>query len=173
MDVETISNRLERLEAIEAIRALKARYLNACDRQDPAAVRACFKDGTCPIDTGYRGIFSNADDFVAMYAAAACHDHVFDKHQGSNAEIGLIDSDHASGFWCLDYRNINGRDQTLTLMSTFYRDSYVRAGGRWLIASSSCEFRTVFHGQFGDGSLEALLVGRSLANPAFQEKRAF
>lgn len=117
---EAIANllaRIERIESIEEIRALKARYLNACDQQDPSQVRACFANGHVCVDAGYLGVFDNADAFVEMYRAAACHDFVFDKHQAGNGEI-LIDGDRATGLWCLDYRNINTRDRTLTLMST-------------------------------------------------------
>ena len=41
----TLEQRLARLEAIEDIGQLKARYLHACDRKDPDAVRACFVTG--------------------------------------------------------------------------------------------------------------------------------
>ena len=37
----TPEQRLLRLESIEAIKRLKYRYLRACDKKDPAAIKAC------------------------------------------------------------------------------------------------------------------------------------
>ena len=54
-----IEERLARLEALEAIRRLKARFLNACDRQDPEAVRDCFAEGEVIIDMSYYGRCEN------------------------------------------------------------------------------------------------------------------
>ncbi len=164
-DVAALAARLRRLEDIEAIRHLKARYLNACDEKRPDEVRTCFVDGRVIIDADYRGVFESADAFVAMYRDAACHDFVFDKHQGGNAEIEIVDDTTGRALWCLDYRNINTRDNTLTLMSTFYHDSYRKVAGRWKIAASRCEFRTVFHAAFAAGSFDPLIAGRSLAGP--------
>ena len=45
----------QRLQDIEAIKQLKAQYLNACDRQDPEAVRGCFAEGEVIIDMSYFG----------------------------------------------------------------------------------------------------------------------
>ena len=43
--LKDIGRRLQRLEDIEAIRRLKARYLNACDSQDPEAPAAASRTG--------------------------------------------------------------------------------------------------------------------------------
>ena len=50
--LQRLEGELDRLRALEDIRQLKARYLNACDRQDPEAVRDCFAEGevVIPID---------------------------------------------------------------------------------------------------------------------------
>src|SRR5690348_11949697 len=95
MTISSDDRRLQRLEDIEAIRKLKARYLNACDQKDPARVRSCFANGRVVVDCEYRGVFGTADEFVAYYTGAACHDFVFDKHQAGNAEIDIVDDNHA------------------------------------------------------------------------------
>jgi ketosteroid isomerase-like protein len=169
---DTLAARLQRLEDIEAIRRLKARYLNACDQKDRDGVRACFTDGAVTFDTAHLGLFTTADDFVAMYAAAALHDHVLDKHQAGNAEIEIIDHGHARGLWCLDYRNINLRDRTLTLMSVIYHDSYEKMGGTWKISASRSEFKTALHCSYATGTLEALIAGQSVADPPIRLGRA-
>ena len=161
----TFASRLRRLEDIEAIRRLKARYLNACDQKDRDQVRACFSDGEVAIDTAHLGLFKSADDFVAMYANAALHAHVLDKHQAGNAEIETIDGSRARGLWCLDYRNINTRDRTMTLMSVIYHDTYAKIGGEWKISGSRSEFKTALHCSYAAGTLETLIAGQSVADP--------
>ena len=159
------ARRLQRLEDIEAIRELKARYLNACDQKDPDRVRSCFADGRVVVDAEYRGVFDSADTFVAYYSGAACHDFVLDKHQAGNAEIEIVDDTNARALWCLDYRNINTRDRTLTLMSVFYHDAYKKIGGQWKIAASRTEFKTVLVCSYESGTLAALVTGRTEADP--------
>ena len=162
---ETLARRIQRLEDIEAIRALKARYLNACDQKDPVRVRSCFADGDVPIDAEYRGVFDTADDFVSYYSGAALYDFVLDKHQAGNAEIEFDDATHARGRWCLDYRNINTRDRTVTLMSTFYHDRYEKIQGAWKITGSRTEFKTVLVSSYAGGALTPLVAGRTEADP--------
>jgi hypothetical protein len=164
-NLAALAQRLLRLENIEAIRRLKARYLNACDQKDRDQVRACFSDGEMAIDTAHLGLFATADDFVAMYADAALHEHVLDKHQAGNAEIEILDDNRARGLWCLDYRNINTRDRTMTLMSVIYHDTYEKIGGEWKISGSRSEFKTALHCSYAAGTLEALIAGQSVADP--------
>jgi len=169
---QSFAARLQRLEDIEAIRRLKARYLNACDQKDRDQVRACFADGLLTVDTAHLGVFATADSFVAMYAAAALHDHVLDKHQAGNAEIEILDDGHARGLWCLDYRSINTRDRTLTLMSVIYHDTYRKVAGEWKISGSRSEFKTALQCSYATGTLQALIAGQSVAEAPITVDRA-
>lgn len=165
-DLASILERLQRLEDIEAIRRLKARYLNACDQQDPAAVRACFApDNDCAVIVGHLGVFDTADGFCEMYTAQACHPWVLDKHQAGNGEIDLIDATHAKGLWCLDYRKIDTKDETLTFVSLLYHDEYEKIDGAWKIRRTRSEFKTGFFATYKTGTLQALVAGHSVADP--------
>ena len=161
-----LASRIERLEAIEAIRQLKARYLNACDTQDPQAVSNCFADSGVVIDMGHLGVFHSGDEFAAFYWAAGCHDYVFDLHQGANPEIDILDESHARGVWSLNYRNINTRERTITFLSLLYHDEYTKVSGKWKIVKCRVEFRTAMHLTYASGALVPLLAGRSLAHQA-------
>ena len=44
-EIDELRARVQRLEDTEAIRRLKARYLNACDSQQPESARDCFAEG--------------------------------------------------------------------------------------------------------------------------------
>ena len=164
-DLSALLRRIQRLEDIEAIRRLKARYLNACDQQDPAAVRATFApDGDCAVIVGHLGTYDTADGFCQMFHEQACHPHVLDKHQGGNAEIDIIDDTHAKGLWCLDYRKVDTKDETLTLLSLLYHDDYEKIDGEWKIRRTRSEFKAAFFGTYKTGVLQALVAGHSVAD---------
>ncbi|QFU77239.1 nuclear transport factor 2 family protein [Halioglobus maricola] len=161
--VESLERELAELRAIEAIRQLKARYLNACDRQDPEAVRACFAQGEVVIDMSYFGRCENRDEFVdGIFVPRGCHEHVLDMHHCANPEIEIIDRDNARGVWSLNYRNINTEDQTVTLISALYHDEYRRESGQWKVSRSRTEYRTALHCSYEPGSLEAKVAARTL-----------
>lgn len=158
-----IEQRLTRLEDIDAIKLLKARYLNACDRQDPEAVRECFAKGEVIIDMSYFGRCENRDEFVdGIFVPRGCHEYVLDMHHCANPEIEILDQSKANGVWCLNYRNINTQDQTVTLMSAVYHDSYTKIDGHWKVSGSRTEYRTVLHCSYEPGTLEVQVAARSL-----------
>lgn len=159
-----VEEELSRLRAIEQIRQLKARYLNACDRQDPEAVRACFAEGEVIIDMSYFGQCASRDEFVdGIFVPRGCHDHVLDMHHCANPEIEIVDACHARGTWSLNYRNINTQEQTLTLLSALYHDEYRCIEGDWKVSRSRTEYRTVMHCRYESGTLGVEAAARSLA----------
>ena len=159
-----IEERLARLEALEAIRRLKARFLNACDRQDPEAVRDCFAEGEVIIDMSYFGQCANRDEFVdGIFVPRGCHEHVIDLHQCANPELEILDDTSARGVWSLNYRNINTLERTVTLLSALYHDEYRKIDGEWKISRSRTEYRTVLNCTYEPGTLEVQVAARSLA----------
>ena len=161
---------MNELLEIEKIKQLKARYLNACDRQDPEAVRDCFAEGEVVIDMSYFGHCRDRDEFVdGIFVPRGCHDHVLDMHHCANPEIELLNDDNARGTWSLNYRNINTKDRTLTLMSALYHDDYRRVDGQWKVSRSRTEYRTVLHCSYEPGSLEVQVADRSLSGQPGEE----
>jgi SnoaL-like domain len=132
----TIEERLQRLEDDRAIRDLKARYLRACDTQQPEEVRDCLTANGAII--AYEGFprFDNRDNFVAIYAQMGCAPGIFDIHHGANGIISFESDSRATGKWSLFFHNINLTSQTLTQMGVEYDDIYVKAEGRWWIAET-------------------------------------
>lgn len=163
LNLADLTLRLEKLEAIEDIKTLKARYLNACDKQDPEAVRACFVKNGAIIDMDYFGYCDNRNTFVDdIFIPRGCHDHVLDMHQCSNPEITLLDASHATGVWSLNYRNINTQDHSITLISALYHDEYQREHGEWRIAKSRTEYRTALRCNYQADSLKVDIAARAL-----------
>lgn len=158
-----LAARVRRLEDLEAIRALKARYLNACDQQDPERAAGCFASGEISIDMGHLGRLTTREQFAAVFKELGCHPFVLDLHHGGNPELAFLDDDHATGVWSLDYRNLNTAAKTVTFLAVTYHDEYRRLDGEWRITSSRSQFRTALHCSYAGGNLEALLVDRSVA----------
>lgn len=158
-----LAARVRRLEDLEAIRALKARYLNACDQQDPERAAACFAPGEISIDMGHLGRLTTREQFAAVFKELGCHPFVLDLHHGGNPELAFLDDDHATGVWSLDYRNLNTATKTVTFLAVTYHDEYRRLDGEWCITASRSQFRTALHCSYAGGNLEALLVDRSVA----------
>jgi len=145
--------RIARLEAESAIRRLKARYLNACDAKDVDAIRACF---TPDAELDYQPIGKfGPDGLIEVFTQIAVNSPIVDVHQGHNAEIEVIDADHARGRWNLGFATYDPREGTFRLLSSFYHDEYVRTADGWRIAKSRNEPRTILDGKLTDGSVSA------------------
>lgn len=160
---EALARRVQRLEDLEAIRALKARYLNACDQQDPERAASCFAPGEIVIDMGHLGRLTKREQFAEVFRQLGCHPFVLDLHHGGNPEIAFLTDNHATGVWSLDYRNLNTQAKTVTFLAVTYHDEYRRLAGEWRITASRSQFRTALHCSYATGTLEALLADRSVA----------
>jgi hypothetical protein len=169
-ELEELRRRVQRLEDIEAIKAVKARYLNACDSQDPEAAKACFASGEVLIDMGHVGVFRDREAFAEIYRTFGCQPFILDMHHGANPQIEFEDQDRARARWALEYRNINTQAKTVTLVSLIYHDEYARHGGQWLITQSRSEFKTALHLSFAAGPLEVQVAARSVAGTVSYEK---
>ncbi len=169
-ELEQLRRRVQHLEDLEAIRRLKARYLNACDSQDPEGAKNCFAEGEVVIDMGHVGVFRDREGFADIYRTFGCLPFVLDMHHGANPEIEFIDEHHAKALWALEYRNFNTQAKTVTFVSLIYHDEYAKQGGQWKITKSRSEFKTALHCSYAAGPLEAQLAARSVAGAVSYEK---
>lgn len=158
--MSSIETRISRLEAAEEIRLLKAAYLSACDRKDPAAVRACFADGQIHIDYGAVGSFDTADALVKVYEQAACHPHMVEMHHAANPRIQVTGDDQATGQWALQYQLINTRDRLLTQIGGEYEDEYRKIDGAWKIVSTRFVVSSTLIVELGDVAMKVLVADR-------------
>lgn len=152
MDLET---RIERLEAESDIRRLKARYLNACDRKDVEAMRACFTPDAV-IDFPPLGEF-DLDGLVNIFTQMAVNTPITDVHQGHNGEIE-IDGDTASAVWNLGFATYNPTDDSFRLLSSFYHDRYIKTETGWRINYTRSEPRAIVDGTLKQGGLTAQFI---------------
>jgi hypothetical protein len=162
-ELDDLRRRVQRLEDLEAIRRVKARYLTACDTQDPESAKNCFAPGEVLIDMGHVGVFHDREDWAQIYRTFGCHPFILDMHHGANEEIDLIDDTHARALWALEYRNFNLQAKTVLFVSLIYHDEFARLDGAWKITASRSEFKTALLCSFADGKLTPILADRSPA----------
>lgn len=125
--------RLVRLEQVRAIESLKARYLRACDRKQPEAVRACFADDAV-IDFEGFPLFTDPDAFVAIYTEWGCRPTIVDMHHLQNPIVELTGADSAKGWFDLFFFQIDTETRRLTQLAVSYDDDFVLVEGSWKIA---------------------------------------
>jgi hypothetical protein len=154
-----LEQRLSRLEAIEDIRQLKARYFQACDRKDPAAVRECFLPGAIDLRYGRIGEFSNREDMLAVFEELACRPHIVEMHHGQNPRIEILDAERAAGTWGLYYYLIDQRRQAVTQLAGFYDDAYRRHHGQWRIERSYYEVTSTQIFDLSEGLARVVFAG--------------
>ena len=144
--MDDLAKRVARLEAEAEIRKLKARYLNACDAKDVEAIRDCFIAEGARIEYPPIGAFDDREGLIEIFTQLAATTPIVDVHQGHNAEITIIDDDHAEGRWSLSFFTYDPRTRGFRLLSSFYTDRYVRTADGWRIAFSRSDPRTVIDG---------------------------
>lgn len=148
---DELALRVARLEAESDIRRLKARYLNACDRKDVAAIRACFT-ADAKIEYPPLGSFDPAG-LVAIFEQLAASTPIVDAHQGHNAEICVGDDGQAEGRWHLSFTTYDPGSGAFRLMSTFYEDRYVRTIEGWRISATRSKPRMIVDGVLASGNV--------------------
>ena len=148
----TLEDRIEKLESESEIRNLKARYLNACDRKDANAMRACFTPDAV-IDFPPLGEF-NLDSLVDIFTQMAVNTPITDVHQGHNGEI-TIEGDTAKAVWNLGFATYNPEDKCFRLLSSFYHDTYIKTEDGWRINYTRSEPRAIIDGTLSDDGLKA------------------
>lgn len=139
--LEELEQRLSRLEAIKEIERLKYRYLRACDRKDPDAIRECFVRDGAELDYGPLGKLTGRDALVEVFTNLALRREsgtwlYHDVHHGHHPDIDVLDDASATGRWTLSFLRVNLEAGAVEQASIEYHDSYVVEDGAWKIRSS-------------------------------------
>ena len=153
--MSNIEQRLARLEAESDIRKLKARYLNACDAKDVAAIRACFTEDA-KIEFPPLGSFG-LEGLIGIFTQMAATTPIVDVHHGHNGEI-TIDGDAAKGIWNLGFATYDPRQNSFRMLASFYEDEYRKTVDGWKISYTKSTPRTIVDGTLADDTIAAKWV---------------
>lgn len=160
MTDQSIELRLAALEDVRAIETLKWRYLRACDRKQPDAVRACFTDDAV-IDYEGFPLFTDADSFVEIFRQWGCVPNIVDMHHGQHPIVEL-NGDRATGMFDLYFFQMDTATGRQTQLAVNYDDEFVRKDGRWLISRTVSRRMSMLVGTVGEDKIMRVEVaGRS------------
>jgi len=168
--LDGLEQRLRALTDCAAIEALKARYWHAIDLKHPDDVRECL---AADLVVEFEGLprFESRDAFMAIIRQGAARRQAFDMHHGQNPRIMLTGADSAEGEWEVFYYGIDLSARTLMQMAGAYRDTYVRRGGRWLIATTAMRQTSLHVQSVGQGGMARTnVLGRPAAPISFQRQ---
>ena len=167
ISLEDLAARVAALEDINAIRQLKARYLRACDLKQVDDLRDTLLPQGVRLDYQNFPLFTQREDFIAVYRQMACQGGVYDLHHAGNADIELTGPDEARGRWTLNFRTILLASRSVTQLVVEYDDVYRRQDGRWWIAESVSRISSILSEEIGeDGSARYGLWGEMPVAPA-------
>ncbi len=156
MTERSIEQRLALLEDIRAVETVKSRYLRACDRKQPDAVRDCLTPDAVVDYEGFP-LFTDRDSFVEIYRQFGCVPNIVDMHHGQNP-IVEIDGDTAKGWFDLYFFQIDTTAKRLTQLAVNYDDDFVRQDGKWLIARTVSRRMSMLVSEIGDDEIARIKI---------------
>jgi hypothetical protein len=154
-DRTDLEARIQALEDLEAIRQLKYRYFRCLDLKLWDEMRECFTpDATVEYGDGqYR--FQGVDAILDFLVRSLGNESgSLGSHQGHQPEIELTGPTTARGVWALDNYLFQPARQRALRIAAFYRDEYVKSGGRWRIAHTG--YRSLYHEEWSRADVPSL-----------------
>jgi hypothetical protein len=121
------------LEDIEAIKQLKYKYMRCLDQKLWEEIVECFTDDASAAYSGGRYSFEGREAIVEFLRNSMGRDSFLSSHRVHHPEIEITGQDTATGTWALDDVVIDTQFEITIRGAAFYRDEYVRLGGRWVI----------------------------------------
>jgi hypothetical protein len=128
---------LQQLSDLEDIKLLKHRYFRAIDTADWGLLDGMFTE---QVHVEYIGgtyhVSLDGAANMAEFLANSFHSKCMAMHHGHMPEITLTGEDSAEGVWYLQDIFLDFSKDENTWGTAIYRDTYVREGGQWKIAST-------------------------------------
>ena len=128
---------LQQLSDLEEIKVLKSRYFRGIDTADWSLLEGMF---TADVNVEYIGgdyhVRLKGAEAMMEFLANSFHSGTLGMHHGHTPEIVFTGPDSAEGLWYLEDIFINLEEKFHTFGTAIYRDSYMRDGSRWQIAST-------------------------------------
>jgi hypothetical protein len=127
------------LQEIEAIKQVKHAYFRLLDLKQFEELGELLTVGcTASYEDGTRA-FEGRAAIVGFLTASLADPGIVTEHHGHHPEIAVTGHDTAIGVWYLQDRVIVPAADLEIGGTAFYRDEYVKAGGRWLIGHTGYE----------------------------------
>lgn len=126
------------LVEIEAIKQLKYRYVRLIDLKEWDELEELFVPEATATYSDGRYAFEGREAIMAFLRDAMASTNMLTSHKVHQPEIEL-DGDRATATWALDDVVVHLDYNMRISGAAFYRDTYVKRDGRWLIAHTGYE----------------------------------
>ncbi len=121
------------LEEIEAIKRLKYKYMRGVDEKSWDEVRETLApDATCAYSGG-KYAYDGRDAIMQFLTDSMQRATFLSSHRLHQPEIDLSGPTTATGIWALEDTVIDLQFEITLRGAAFYRDTYVKLDGQWLI----------------------------------------
>ena len=124
------------LQEIEAIKRLKHRYMRCIDEKRWEELEDCFTEDATVSYSGSRYEFEGRDAIMKFLVDSMDRDSFLSSHRVGQPEIDITSETTATGIWALEDTVIDTHFEITLRGAAFYRDEYVKIGGRWKIRST-------------------------------------
>jgi hypothetical protein len=121
------------LEEIEAIKRLKYKYMRSVDEKSWDELRETLAEDASCAYSGGKYAFDGRDAVMGFLVESMQRDTFLSSHRVTQPEIDLVSDTTATGIWALEDTVIDLQFDITLRGSAFYRDTYVKQGGQWLI----------------------------------------
>ena len=130
---------MDDLAEIEAIKRLKYRYMRCLDQKAWTELAECFTEDATTSYGGGKYAFSGRDAILRFLVDAMDRPSFLSSHRVHHPEIELTSPTTAHGTWALEDFVLDPERRLIIQGAAFYRDQYVKEGGRWRIRSTGYE----------------------------------
>lgn len=136
-EVARLRAEVDRLTAIEAVRRTKYQYWRCFDTADlEGMAEVLHEDVTLSVVAGVYSMQLQGREAYLQMVREGAHADMISHHNGHHPEIEVLGEGEALGTWYL-YDDLYEFRRGMRLLGTaFYRDRYLKVGGRWQIRYS-------------------------------------
>ncbi|HUS23856.1 MAG TPA: nuclear transport factor 2 family protein [Candidatus Binatia bacterium] len=128
------------LEDFELIRQLKYKYCRCIDTANLAELKTLFTEDASVRYQGGSYLFeAQGRDKILEAIGYAFHSQAIAFHHVNHPELESVSPTEAKGTWYLKDWFLDLKNKIITDGSAFYRDTYVKRDGRWLIQRATYE----------------------------------
>lgn len=125
---------LQQLADLEAIKRLKYAYCRCIDTANIEELKTLFtEDASVRYEGGSYLFETQGRDSIIGAIQYAFHAEAVAQHHVNHPEIDFVSDTEATGVWYLKDWFLDLKLRIITDGAAFYRDTYVKRGGKWLI----------------------------------------
>ena len=156
-DTRSQEAKLQRLLDLEEIQRLKYRYIRCMTLAQWDELESILAEDVTTSYSDGKYSFEGREKLMGFLRSShGAQSPLRGVWQVGHPEIEFTSETTASGVWLMHHYNIDKRRATGEQQYAYYRDTYVKRGGRWLIAATG--YQRVIEEHWSRGDLPSLRI---------------